>query len=350
MASWSLVCLSLLTLLLHSTAAGRVPAIIVFGDSSVDSGNNNFINTIARSNYEPYGRDFDGGRPTGRFCNGRLASDYISQAFNLPSVVPPYLDPTYTIKDFAVGVNFASAGTGYDNATSNILGVIPMWKELEYFREYISKLKGYQGEVKAMETIREALYLISVGTNDFLENYYVLPGRPSSYTVEEYQSFLVDIAEGFVNELYQLGARKIDLTGILPMGCVPLERAMNGRLPFSMGSCNEEHNRVARDFNTKLQLLAEKLSRERSDFSLVYGDLYDIFDGVIKSPVAYGFDEVINSCCGDTGIVEIGFFCMKYVTCSDADKYVFWDAIHPTQRMNQVLANYIVNTTLARFR
>lgn len=98
----------------------KVPAIIVFGDSSVDSGNNNFIPTIARSNFEPYGRDFFGGNPTGRFSNGRIPPDFISEAFGLKPFVPAYLDPSYNISDFAVGVCFASAGTGYDNATSNV--------------------------------------------------------------------------------------------------------------------------------------------------------------------------------------------------------------------------------------
>lgn len=100
---------------------GKVPAIIVFGDSSVDAGNNNQIPTIARSNFEPYGRDYTGGRPTGRFSNGRVPTDFISQAFGLRPTVPAYLDPTYNISDFAVGVTFASAGTGYDNATSDVL-------------------------------------------------------------------------------------------------------------------------------------------------------------------------------------------------------------------------------------
>lgn len=105
-----------------SSSSGKVPAILVFGDSSVDSGNNNFIPTIAKSNFEPYGRDFQGGNlPTGRFSNGRIAPDFISQAFGLKSTVPAYLDPSYNISDFATGVCFASAGTGFDNATSNVV-------------------------------------------------------------------------------------------------------------------------------------------------------------------------------------------------------------------------------------
>lgn len=51
-------------------------AMYVFGDSIVDDGNNNFINSIAKSNYYPYGCDFAGG-PSGRFCNGKTFVDFL---------------------------------------------------------------------------------------------------------------------------------------------------------------------------------------------------------------------------------------------------------------------------------
>lgn len=53
-----------------------VPALIIFGDSVVDVGNNNNLETIVKANFPPYGRDFLKHKPTGRFCNGKLASDY----------------------------------------------------------------------------------------------------------------------------------------------------------------------------------------------------------------------------------------------------------------------------------
>lgn len=108
-------------LILVAEGKGEVPAVIVFGDSSVDAGNNNQISTVLKSNFEPYGRDFAGGRPTGRFSNGRIPPDFISEAFGIKPVVPAYLDPSYNISDFATGVCFASAGTGYDNQTSDVL-------------------------------------------------------------------------------------------------------------------------------------------------------------------------------------------------------------------------------------
>lgn len=52
-----------------------VPAIITFGDSVVDVGNNDYIHTIFKADYPPYGRSFKNQEATGRFCDGKLATD-----------------------------------------------------------------------------------------------------------------------------------------------------------------------------------------------------------------------------------------------------------------------------------
>jgi hypothetical protein len=59
-------------------AAPQVPCYFIFGDSLVDNGNNNFIVSMARANYPPYGIDFAGG-PTGRFSNGLTTVDAIGK-------------------------------------------------------------------------------------------------------------------------------------------------------------------------------------------------------------------------------------------------------------------------------
>ncbi|PKA60130.1 Glycerate dehydrogenase [Apostasia shenzhenica] len=60
-----------------SLAAGKPPGVFFFGDSVVDSGNNNALATPAKCNFPPYGRDFAGRLATGRFSNGRIPSDLI---------------------------------------------------------------------------------------------------------------------------------------------------------------------------------------------------------------------------------------------------------------------------------
>ncbi|MFS8006607.1 putative triacylglycerol lipase [Helianthus anomalus] len=54
-----------------------VSAVFVFGDSFVDQGNNNYINTLGKGNFLPYGKDFQGGKPTGRFSNGKTLPDLL---------------------------------------------------------------------------------------------------------------------------------------------------------------------------------------------------------------------------------------------------------------------------------
>ena len=66
---------------------------------------------------------------------------------------------------------------------------MPLWKELEYYMEYQQDLRGYLGNKIANEVLGEALYLLSIGTNDFLENYYILPKRSLEFSIESTRTF-----------------------------------------------------------------------------------------------------------------------------------------------------------------
>nr|GMD84739.1 GDSL esterase/lipase EXL3-like [Ipomoea batatas] len=55
-----------------------IPAIIGLGDSIIDQGMNNYIATVVKCDFPPYGQDFaGGGMPTGRFSNGKTPPDLI---------------------------------------------------------------------------------------------------------------------------------------------------------------------------------------------------------------------------------------------------------------------------------
>jgi len=75
----------LITLLLplasstHSYHPKQIPAIYVFGDSLVDSGNNNYLPIQSNAKFPPYGIDFGGGKPTGRNTNGKTVVDYLGE-------------------------------------------------------------------------------------------------------------------------------------------------------------------------------------------------------------------------------------------------------------------------------
>ncbi|XP_028081371.1 GDSL esterase/lipase At2g04570-like isoform X2 [Camellia sinensis] len=80
-----------------------VPTILTFGDSTVDIGNNDHIHTIFEANFPPYGRDFINHKPTGRFCNGKLATN-ITEGGLIGDSSPDYLwcvDPLDGTTNFA---------------------------------------------------------------------------------------------------------------------------------------------------------------------------------------------------------------------------------------------------------
>lgn len=69
--------------------------------------------------------------------------------------------------------------------------VLSLPRQLKYLMHYKVKLRKLVGHKRAEDIIRTAVFVISMGTNDFLQDYYLDPTRPKQFTVEEYQNYLV---------------------------------------------------------------------------------------------------------------------------------------------------------------
>ncbi|KAK4380256.1 hypothetical protein RND71_002118 [Anisodus tanguticus] len=69
--------------------APQVPCYFTFGDSLLDNGNNNDLNTTGKANYVPYVVDFPDG-PTCGFTNGRNTADILGSRKNLTQVNLPH--------------------------------------------------------------------------------------------------------------------------------------------------------------------------------------------------------------------------------------------------------------------
>jgi len=68
-----------LSLLKGDDSGSGLGASFIFGDSLVDAGNNNYLQTLSRANIVPNGIDFQasGGSPTGRCCqSSQLGQEY----------------------------------------------------------------------------------------------------------------------------------------------------------------------------------------------------------------------------------------------------------------------------------
>ncbi|XP_010529179.1 PREDICTED: GDSL esterase/lipase At5g45960 [Tarenaya hassleriana] len=311
-----------------------VSAILVFGDSTVDSGNNNYIKTLFKSDFPPYGQDFEGHVPTGRFCNGRLPTDFIASYVGVKDNVPPYLDPSLGIDELMSGVTFASAGSGYDPLTPTIDHVIDLPTQLEYFREYKRRIEEKLGEERMQKHVEEALYVVSAGTNDFVITYFSLPLRRKTFIVEGYEQFIIYHLKNFIQGLCEEGARKIAVAGLPPMGCLPeVITAFSGNAVADR-RCIDRFSAVGRDYNFLLQreLKLMQMALSHLGYKIFYIDIFTPLSDMVHNHARYGFEEVDTGCCG-TGYVELGPLCNpKSYVCPNVSRYVFFDSIHPTEK------------------
>ncbi|KAK1368749.1 putative SGNH hydrolase-type esterase superfamily protein [Heracleum sosnowskyi] len=319
-------------------------AIFVFGDSTVDPGNNNFIQTPFRSNFPPYGENFVNQIPTGRFSNGRLVTDFAASYAGVKENLPPYLDPSLSMDELMTGVSFASAGSGFDPLTARLDGVISIPEQMEHFREYKTKVETVIGTEKTEALLKKAVYVISAGTNDFVVNYYGASGiRRYSYSIPSYSEFLVQQMQLFIQELQDAGARKIVIVGVPPFGCLPIAITLySNHILDHNRECITTMSSVAQDFN---QIVTQRVKEmQRIDSKIYHVDIYKTLMDIIRDPKKSGFNKVDSGCCG-TGLMEVSCLCnAESRLCSNVSEFVFFDSVHPTERTYFLLFKAIIPT------
>ncbi|KAK9690035.1 hypothetical protein RND81_09G100000 [Saponaria officinalis] len=339
---------AVITVILRLTAVDGqplVPALFIFGDSVVDAGNNNKLDTLVKANFPPYGRDFVSHVPTGRFCNGKLATDFTAETIGFSSYQAAYLSADAKGENLLIGANFASASSGYHNSTPKLYGAVSMSKQLEHYMDYQKKLAAIAGPKNATSIISGGIYLISAGSSDFLQNYYINPLLRSIYTPEAFSNVLVQKFAGFVQRLYKLGARKVGVTSLSPMGCLPAAISIFGD---DSNKCVESINKDALKFNDQLNSTAQMLQHQLSNLTLVVLDIYQPLYNIVTKPLDYGFLETRKACCG-TGLLETSYLCnsRSLGTCTNASQYVFWDGFHPTEATNTLLADDLIAASIS---
>ncbi|RWW13411.1 hypothetical protein GW17_00022867, partial [Ensete ventricosum] len=312
-----------------------VPAIITFGDSTVDVGNNDYLKTIFKADFPPYGRDFKNHEPTGRFCDGKLATDITADTLGFSSYPSAYLSPEASGKNLLIGVNFASAASGYydDTAYSYVSlrelvshhfsatptmsiflllcmqHAVPLSRQLEFYKEYQHKLSRVAGTSKASSIISGALYIVSTGASDFVQNYYINPYLYETRSPDQFSSFLVQIFCSFVKvsdmptrdvrrsdclsdgrpfptqDLYDLGARKIGVTSLPPLGCLPASITLFGH---GSNECVRRLNSDAHNFNRKLNAAADSLAKQLPNLKIAIFDIYKPLHDLATKPSDFG--------------------------------------------------------------
>ena len=88
-----------------------------------------------------------------------------------------------------------------------------------------------------------------------------------------------------MKDLYGLGARRIGVFGIPPIGCVPSQRTLVGGL---QRNCVENYNEAAKLFNTKMALKLNSFNLNLPNARMVYIDTYNLPLDLIRNPNKYG--------------------------------------------------------------
>ncbi|KAL3527457.1 hypothetical protein ACH5RR_012113 [Cinchona calisaya] len=338
----------LIVLIVTVLVALPVPAAaslvtFVFGDSLTEVGNNNYLQlSLAKANYPFYGIDFTGGKATGRFTNGRTIGDIISAKLGIPSP-PAYLSLSPTDDAILKGVNYASGGAGILNETGlYFIERLTFDDQINNFKKTKETIKNKIGAEAANKLCNEAFYFIGLGSNDYVNNFlqpFLADGQ--QYTHDEFVELLISTLGDQLIRLHQLGARKMVFHGLGPLGCIPSQRVKSKR-----GICLKQVNQWVKEFNSKVQNLVTNLNGHLPSAQMTFADTYQDVMDLIDNPTAFGFKVSNTSCCNvDT---SVGGLCMpNSKVCSNRADYVFWDAFHPSDAANEVLAERFYNSLFA---
>ncbi|KAL8171588.1 hypothetical protein V2J09_023392 [Rumex salicifolius] len=341
-------------------------ALFVFGDSLFDPGNNNYFNTsggnaaqgMGQATNWPYGETYFR-HPTGRLSDGRIVPDFIgkfllncpnrfalsdewfsqdelnrlkmcaAEFFKLP-IWKPYLQPgVHTLTN---GANFASGGAGVLSGSGNHPGTISLSLQLSYFKEVVSNLKKQIGESQTQKLLHSAVYLISMGGNDYFGHYNTYPNASAS-SIKQFVGVVTRNLTEFLEEIYDIGGRKIAFQNVGALGCVPINvaRSADGK------SCLEKLSAMARLHNFVLSKSLERLERRLPGFKYSIFNYYNAILDRVHHPTKYGFENGTRQCYSG-GSSAPGAKVGKETVCKDPRKYVWFDGGHTTEACNWQLA------------
>ncbi|KAH7420692.1 hypothetical protein KP509_13G017400 [Ceratopteris richardii] len=268
-------------------------ANFVFGDSLVDAGNNNYLPlSMATAKNLPNGIDFpqkNGRTPTGRFSNGRIIPDLLALKVGSKHFPPPYLSPAAHGSAILGGINYASGGGGILNNTGRIfVQRISMDVQISYFERTLEELRELVGPSKTSEMVASAIFSVTMGSNDILNN-YLSPLRdtldPILLTPTEFLHLLITTYESQLTRLYDNGGRKFIIVNLPAIGCIPYQRSLQ---VGKHGICAARANELASDFNVLLKQMLNRLNRQLTGATFLYADAYSIMNDVVNNYQNYG--------------------------------------------------------------
>lgn len=75
---------------------------------------------------------------------------------------------------------------------------ITLTQQLQYYKEWQTKVVNMVGKAKAKTIISGGVHLLSAGSSDFIQNYYINPLLNGAYTPDQFSDILMGSYSTFV--------------------------------------------------------------------------------------------------------------------------------------------------------
>ncbi|KAI7995056.1 GDSL esterase/lipase 7 [Camellia lanceoleosa] len=199
------------------------------------------------------------------------------------------------------------------------------------------------------------------------------------YNGKKFAELLTSKLGNYLKDLYNLGARRIVIFQVGPLGCFPY--IINKVKPRSR--CAEDVNKLVSGFNDKLNAKLIELTKTLHGSKFVTVKTFNLIRSMIENPTDYGFEDTRWQCCptqeNGTGlckepiICEVSpaemsmpdeeekrrgfrrsFACLdvspgkfsrigigkpRKDVCGDRKLYIFWDELHLTEAAYKIIVD-----------
>ncbi|CAH8330130.1 unnamed protein product [Eruca vesicaria subsp. sativa] len=337
LVSLSLVLFGLETAVSQRQQQSQVPCLYIFGDSLVDNGNNNSLSLVL------FGLET---AVSQRQQQSQVPCLYIFG----DSLVDNGNNNRIRGQALLRGANFASGAAGIRDETGDNLGAhTSMNQQVNSYTNAVQQMLQYfRGDTNELQRyLSRCIFYSGMGSNDYLNNYFMpdFYSTSSDFNDKTYAESLIKNYTQQLTRLYQFGARKVIVTAVGQIGCIPYELARYNNRNNSTGRCNDKINNAIVLFNSQLKKLVDRFNNgQLQGAKFVYLDTYKSTSDLAANGAAYGFEVVDKGCCG-VGRNNGQITCLPLQQpCSDRTKYLFWDAFHPTETANILLAKSNFNS------
>lgn len=216
----------------------------------------------------------------------------------------------------------------------------PIQKQLEQFQTLVE-----QNHIDKI-LIQKSLFFFESGSNDVF-NYFLPSNTPTLESVPYVQAMLTEVAS-LIDQLCKLGARRIAVFSLGPVGCIPARAILPGA---PTDSCFGKMDDMVIKYNKGLENLVNDIPVKYPGAMGVFGSVYNIVQQFRQIPSRYGFVDVTSACCGE-GVLRGQGQCGKegYKVCANPDEFLFWDYFHPTEHTYKLISKALWGGKTSRIR